>query len=86
MPSCNSIRTRLVNILRTKLTPLDIEPIQDLPMSDIGLDSLDKWELLASVEREFDIDLGWTALKQVSTIRDLYDAVATALDIKSESV
>lgn len=84
MPSCNSIRTRLDNILRTKLTSLDIEPIQDLPMSDIGLDSLDKWELLAAVEREFDVDLGWTALKQVSTIRDLYDAVATALDIKSE--
>jgi acyl carrier protein len=46
---------------------------------DLGIDSLDKWELLARIEEEFNISLGWESLQKVDTVSSLYDMVSDAL-------
>ncbi len=45
---------------------------------DLGLDSLDSLELMAVVEKEFDVVLSDEELSSVSNLRDLIRALAVA--------
>jgi len=45
---------------------------------DLGLDSLDRLELMAVVEKEFDVFLSDEELSSVSNLRDLIQALAGA--------
>lgn len=45
---------------------------------DLGMDSLDRLELLAAIEKEFDVELSDEELSSVSNMRELIRALATA--------
>ena len=45
---------------------------------DLGMDSLDRLELMAAVEKEFDVTLSDEELSSVSNMRDLIRALAAA--------
>ncbi len=50
-----------------------IEP--DTSYADLGLDSLDAYELLMAVEEKFDITLPEENLENISTLQDMVDLV-----------
>jgi acyl carrier protein len=45
---------------------------------DLGMDSLDRLELMAAVEKEFDVELSDEELSSVSNMRELIRALAAA--------
>ncbi len=45
---------------------------------DLGMDSLDRLELMAAVEKEYDVTLSDEELSSVSNLRDLIRALAGA--------
>ena len=45
---------------------------------DLGMDSLDRLELMAAVEKEYDVTLSDEELSSVSNIRELIRALAAA--------
>tara|TARA_R110002012_G_scaffold321174_1_gene547898 strand:+ start:4717 stop:4959 length:243 start_codon:yes stop_codon:yes gene_type:complete len=56
----------------------EIKPNQDL-CKDIGMDSLDKVELIMEVESQFDIQIPDDAIEQINTVNHLYDTVEKIL-------
>lgn len=49
---------------------------------DLGLDSLDKIELVMDIERKFEIDIPDELEENIQTVGDLYQAVALLLSKK----
>ncbi|WP_161491771.1 acyl carrier protein [Microcystis aeruginosa] len=74
-------RIKLNDLIREGISDPAIVLTADLHLEeDLGIDSLDKWELLARIEKEFNISLGWESLQKVDTVRSLYDIVSDALN------
>ena len=73
-------RMKLNDLIRENMSDPAIVLTEDLHLKeDAGIDSLDKWELLARIEQEFNINLGWQSLEKADTVGSLYDIVSHAL-------
>ncbi len=57
----------------------DIEITADTSYTDLGLDSLDAYELLMAVEDTFEITLPEDNIDQISTMQDMVDMVMDRL-------
>ena len=50
-------------------------------VDDIGVDSVDFWEIIAKVEQEFEIDVADDEVKGVNTVQDIVDVLKDKLEV-----
>ena len=76
--------------LRTELRDLisEIAEIDDFPdtkdFKDLGIDSMMGVEIVAAIERQYQIKIADTELQEVTTLAGSYDLVRRKLEAKTE--
>lgn len=65
---------KLVSIISEvgAIDPINIVPAAEL-YKDLGLDSLDLFEIICACEDAFDIEIPWELAEKITTVIDLYD-------------
>ena len=80
-----TIQDRALRVIATKQgLPLDrVQP--DCTFEELGIDSLDRLNILFELEGEFDIQIDDEQAKQVTTLRQMIDGITQLVDAKAES-
>jgi acyl carrier protein len=83
--SNQSIQDRVLKVIATsKRIPLDsVQP--DSSFESLGIDSLDRLNLLFDLESEFDIEINDEEAKQVQNIREMIEGVTKLVEAKAAS-
>ena len=84
-PSIPSIQDRVLNVIATsKHIPLEnVHP--DSSFTSLGIDSLDRLNILFGLESEFDIEINDEEAKQVKDVREMIEGVTKLVEAKSAS-
>jgi acyl carrier protein len=79
----NDINTTLIETL-SKITRIDSSGItyDTLIFEELGLDSLMAIEILAKIEKQFDINIEETLLADINTVGDFIQAIEEKIKIK----
>ena len=80
-----TIKDRALRVIATKQgLPLDqVRP--ESTFEELGIDSLDRLNILFELEGEFDIQIDDEQAKQVTTLRQMIDGITQLVDAKTES-
>ena len=80
-----TIKDRALRVIATKQgLPLDqVRP--ESTFEELGIDSLDRLNILFELEGEFDIQIDDEQAKQVTTLRQMIDGITQLVDAKAES-
>ena len=80
-----TIQDRALRVIATKQgLPLDqVRP--ESTFEELGIDSLDRLNILFELEGEFDIQIDDEQAKQVTTLRQMIDGITQLVDAKAES-
>ncbi|MDD4532392.1 MAG: acyl carrier protein [Bacilli bacterium] len=70
----DEIYDKLKNIVSKKIKNADLKPEDEL--TSLGLDSLDKAEIMINIEDEFGIEFDEEEMLDVKTVEDLHKLVA----------
>jgi len=70
----DEIYDKLKSIVSKKIKDIDLNPQDEL--TSLGLDSLDKAEIMINIEDEFGIEFDEEEMTDVKTIEDLHKLVA----------
>ncbi len=78
-----SIQDRVLRVIATTKR-LPIESVQpDSTFESLGIDSLDRLNILFDLESEFDIEIDDEDAKQVTSISQMIDGITVMLDAKA---
>ncbi len=78
-----SIEARVLRVISTsKRIPLDSVHL-DSTFESLGIDSLDRLNILFDLESEFDIEINDEDAKQVTNIREMVSGIQQLLDAKA---
>ncbi len=80
-----TIQDRALRVIATKQgLPLDrVRP--ESTFEELGIDSLDRLNILFELEGEFDIQIDDEQAKQVTTLRQMIDGITKLVHAKAES-
>ncbi len=80
-----TIKDRALRVIATKQgLPLDrVQP--ECTFEELGIDSLDRLNILFELEGEFDIQIDDEQAKQVTTLQQMIDGITQLVDAKAES-
>jgi acyl carrier protein len=80
-----SIQDRVLRVIATtRRVPLEtVRP--DSTFEELGIDSLDRLNILFELEGEFDIQIDDEQAKQVSSLQQMIDGITTLVAAKSAS-
>ena len=80
-----TIQDRALRVIATKQgLPRDsVRP--ESTFEELGIDSLDRLNILFELEGEFDIQIDDEQAKQVTTLRQMIDGITHLVDAKTES-
>ena len=80
-----TIQDRALRVIATKQgLPLDsVRP--ESTFEELGIDSLDRLNILFELEGEFDIQIDDEQAKQVTTLRQMIDGITQLVEAKAES-
>lgn len=78
-----SIQDRVLRVIATtRRVPLEtVRP--DSTFEELGIDSLDRINILFELEGEFDIEIDDEQAKQVTTLQQMIDGITTLVDAKA---
>ena len=78
-----SIQDRVLRVIATtRRVPLDtVRP--DSTFEELGIDSLDRINILFELEGEFDIEIDDEQAKQVTTLQQMIDGITQLVDAKA---
>ena len=81
----DSIQDRVLRVIATtRRVPLEtVRP--DSTFEELGIDSLDRLNILFELEGEFDIQIDDEQAKQVSSLQQMIDGITLLVDAKSAS-
>jgi len=71
----DEIYEKIKKIVASKVKTNDVDPKADL--SSLGLDSLDKAEIMINIEDEFGIEFSEDEMTKIKTIDDLLSVIRT---------
>ena len=78
-----SIEERVLRVIATtRRVPLDTVRA-DSTFEELGIDSLDRINILFELEGEFDIEIDDEQAKQVTTLRQMIDGIAVLVERKT---
>ena len=79
-----SIQDRVLRVIATtkRVPPETVKP--DSTFESLGIDSLDRLNILFDLESEFDIEIDDEDAKQVSSIPQMVEGVALLVDAKAK--
>jgi acyl carrier protein len=80
----NNMNTALINTL-SEITRIDSSSItyDTLIFEELGLDSLMAIEILAKIEKRFDIDIDESLLANINTVGDFIQAIEEKIKIEN---
>ena len=70
----NDTYERLSKIVEKKIKCKDVKP--ESTLTELGLDSLDKAEIMINIEDEFGIEYDESEMLDVKTVQDLLDIIS----------
>jgi acyl carrier protein len=78
-----SIQDRVLRVIATtRRVPLDtVKP--DATFEELGIDSLDRINILFELEGEFDIEIDDEQAKQVTTLQQMIEGITKLVDAKA---
>ncbi len=81
-----SIQDRVLRVIATtRRVPVDtVHP--DSTFEELGIDSLDRINILFELEGEFDIEIEDEQAKQVTTLQQMIDGITLLVAAKDESI
>jgi acyl carrier protein len=81
-----SIQDRVLRVIATtRRVPLDtIRP--DSTFEELGIDSLDRLNILFELEGEFDIEIDDEQAKQVTSLQQMIEGITVLVDAKANGV
>jgi acyl carrier protein len=81
----DSIQDRVLRVIATtRRVPLEtVRP--DSTFEELGIDSLDRLNILFELEGEFDIQIDDEQAKQVTSLQQMIDGITTLVNAKSAS-
>jgi acyl carrier protein len=79
-----SIQDRVLRVIATtRRVPLEtVRP--DSTFEELGIDSLDRINILFELEGEFDVEIDDEQAKQVMTLKQMIDGITKLVDAKAE--
>jgi acyl carrier protein len=78
-----SIQDRVLRVIATtRRVPLETVRA-DSTFEELGIDSLDRINILFELEGEFDIEIDDEQAKQVTTLQQMIDGITTLVDAKA---
>jgi acyl carrier protein len=82
-PMSESIQDRVLRVIATtRRVPLEtVRP--DSTFEELGIDSLDRINILFELEGEFDIEIDDEQAKQVTTLEQMIDGITKLVDAKA---
>lgn len=82
-PMSESIQDRVLRVIATtRRVPLEtVRP--DSTFEELGIDSLDRINILFELEGEFDIEIDDEQAKQVTTLEQMVDGITKLVDAKA---
>lgn len=80
-----SIEDRVLRVITTtaRLPPGSVKP--DSTFEELGIDSLDRLNILFELEGEFDVEIDDEEAKQVTSIKQMVAGIQYLLDAKANS-
>ena len=81
-PMSESIQDRVLRVIATtRRVPLEtVRP--DSTFEELGIDSLDRINILFELEGEFDIEIDDEQAKQVTTLQQMIDGITQLVNVK----
>ena len=81
----DNVQERVLRVIATarQVPPESLNP--DKTFEELGIDSLDRLNLLFDLEGEFDIQIDDEQAKSVTNIREMIDGIQHLLDAKSQA-
>ncbi len=81
--SSNSVQERALRVIATKQR-IPLETVRpESTFDELGIDSLDRLNILFDLEGEFDIEINDEEAKQVVTMQQMIDGIQALLDAKA---